>query len=41
MNALLPVTNNFVIVNGEVCVDDIKKRISILDWCIFTTHYCK
>lgn len=33
MNALLPVANNFVVVNGEVFADDIKKRFSILDWC--------
>lgn len=37
MNALLTVTNNFVVVNGEVFVDYTKKRISVLDWCIFVT----
>jgi len=30
MNALLPFTNNFVVVNGDVCVAYIKKRISVL-----------
>jgi len=29
MNVLLLVTNNFVVVNGEVCVDYIKKRIIV------------
>jgi hypothetical protein len=41
MNALLPATNDFVVVNGEVYVDYVKKKISVLDWCIFATHYCK
>ena len=30
MNEQLPAANNFVVVNGEVFLDDIKKRFSIL-----------